>query len=451
MTKTVIPTTATELEEMLGDRDKIQAMLRDEPATFSELVKAYATESAKRDPDQEKQVREQVQAVMTEFFRDNPDKLAEASRRPALARGAGRQASTHYNPEAIGAALDGQYKGVGELLGLIRDERNGEPTAQARLSQVRNNFASSIPAEGGFLIPEEFRAELLTTWAETAIVRGRARVIPMAVNRINFPTLEDHDHTTGAGYHGGIVTYWEGEGATLQGSAPKFGQVTLDSYRHYAYTEIPNDLISDSIISVQGLVETSFPGAMADSEDEAFLFGNGVKKPLGVLHPDNTAAVSVAKETGQPAGSIVWENLIKMYARMLPSALSTAVWVANINTFPELATMALSVGTGGNGVWMNSGVEGPPVSILGRPVIFTEKAETLGTVGDISLLDFSHYIIGDRQQMTAMWSEHFRFNSDSTAYRIIQRLTGKPDLLQPITPRRGSGTLSPFVKLATRG
>jgi HK97 family phage major capsid protein len=147
----------------------------------------------------------------------------------------------------------------------------------------------------------------------------------------------------------------------------------------------------------------------------------------------------------------VWENIVKMFARMLPSSLGRAVWVASIDTFPELATMALSVGTGGSAIWLNNGAEGPPMTILGRPVIFTEKAPSvLGTQGDISFVDFGYYLIGDRQVMSAMSSPHFEFNADKTAYRIIQRVDGRPWLQSAITPANNGPTLSPFVQLGTR-
>jgi HK97 family phage major capsid protein len=83
-------------------------------------------------------------------------------------------------------------------------------------------------------------------------------------------------------------------------------------------------------------------------------------------------------------------------------------------------------------------------------VIFTEKMETLGDAGDIAFVDLSYYLIGDRQQMSAMTSEHFKFSTDTTAYRIIQRVDGRPWLKSAITPHKGSNTLSPFVKLAAR-
>jgi HK97 family phage major capsid protein len=245
-----------------------------------------------------------------------------------------------------------------------------------------------------------------------------------------------------------VVGYWTEEAGALTESAASFGRIVLEAKKLTAYTEVPNELVSDSAISFQAFIDDIFPEALAFYEDIAFFTGNGTGEPLGFLN--GSAEIQVAKESGQLADTIVWENIVKMYSRMLPSSLGRAVWIASINTFPELATMALSVGTGGSAIWLNNGAEGPPMTILGRPVIFTEKAPVLGDAGDINFVDFGFYLIGDRQVMTANSSEHFKFQNDKTAYRIIERVDGRPWLNSAITPQNGGDTLSPFVQIAAR-
>jgi len=87
------------------------------------------------------------------------------------------------------------------------------------------------------------------------------------------------------------------------------------------------------------------------------------------------------------------------------------------------------------------------MTILGRPVIFTEKVPKLGVTGALSFVDFGFYLIGDRQVMSAMSSPHFKFQNDVTAYRIVERLDGRPWLQSAITPRNTSATLSAYVTL----
>jgi HK97 family phage major capsid protein len=250
--------------------------------------------------------------------------------------------------------------------------------------------------------------------------------------------------------YGGIVGYWTEEGGSLTDSAPQFGRVNLMAKKLTVYSEVPNELFQDSLLSLQAFMDQAYPEAISWFEDVAFTSGNGVGQPIGFLNAD--AAISVTKESNQVAATIVWENIVKAYSRMLPSSIGRAVWVCHIDTFPELATMALSVGTGGSAVWIGNGdgAGAPPMTILGRPVLFTEKAQTVGTAGDVNFVDFGYYLIGDRQAMQADTSVDFKFGNDKTAMRVIERVDGQPWIKSAITPQTGSNTLSPFVKVATR-
>ncbi len=115
--------------------------------------------------------------------------------------------------------------------------------------------------------------------------------------------------------------------------------------------------------------------------------------------------------------------------------------------------MALPVGVGGSAVMMGEG-QGPqklPQSMLGLPIRWTRKAPAaLGTQGDISLVDWTKYVIGDTQEMTLDTSEHSAFTSDKTDFKIIERVDGQPAMLSALTPENGGPTLSAFVQLETR-
>lgn len=462
MTKTIIPTDATELEEMLGDSTKMQALFAN-PAEFGEFVTNYARATAETDQALGVQVREETQRVLAEFLRENPGALV----RPNMTPGAQQpmtaaQKCATYNRRAPGAKVDALFEARGggddaDMLStagkFLRETWHGTRTPDAARTQdglhkIRATFGSTVPADGGFLIPETLRSELLRVALEMAIVRPRARVIPMETLTVPFPSLDSTSNASNV--FGGITAYWTEEAGALTSSSATFGRVKLEAKKLTAYTEVPNELFEDSLISLEAFINEAFPQALAWFEDIAFMRGTGVGEPLGWNTTGNTAAVSVAKEAGQAAATLLWENLVKMFARMLPTSMGRSVWIANIDTFPELATMALSVGTGGSAIWLNNGVEGPPARILGLPVIFTEKAETLGTVGDICLVDLGYYLIGDRMSMQASTSPHYKFANDQTAMRFIERVDGTPWIKSAITPNKGSNTLSPFVRLATR-
>ncbi len=451
-----LPDSPEALAEFLADDERSAAVFADAETRAAFL--ARYNQITNRGDVLAAQITDQVTNEVFEFLKENgagdrPDMTEVANRMTSNVvaeihrAGLAEQPVTVYNPRAMGVAIDNEYTNIADYFKAIWHNSNHyDPDIARRRSAFKNAFTEKVPSEGGFLVPERLRSELLRLSLETSIVRPRARVIPMDSLRVPFPAIDSTSHASSV--YGGIVGYWTEEGAALTESTPSFRQLVLEAKKHTAYAEVPNELISDSAISFEAFISQIFPEALAWWEDKAFFDGSGAGEPTGFLNAD--AAISVAKETGQAANTIVWENIVKAYSRMLPSSLGRAVWVAHNDTFPELATMALSVGTGGSAIWLNNGAEGPPMTILGRPVLFTEKAETVGTAGDINFVDFGFYLIGDRQVMSARSSEDFKFQNDQTAFRIIQRVDGKPWLNSALTPAKGTNTLSPFVKVAVR-
>jgi HK97 family phage major capsid protein len=439
-----------------------------EPGKFKDFMNVYARRMWDKDNDIRQQVKEQVQITMAEFARDNGmggDRTTFGNALPSFSPGNAKAVShgkgAAYNKASYGARLekeqgaDNQFETSAEFFQAIwpkfetlknADKLRGKRDAALR---IQNSYGSEVPADGGFLIPERLRSDILEVALETAVVRPRAQVIPMDSLRVPIPMIDTTSNVSSV--FGGVVCYWTEEGAQLIESQATFGRVVLDAKKLTGYAEVPNELLADAP-AFSAFFDTIFPRAIAWYEDVAFMNGTGVGEPLGFV--SCPASVNVPVQSGQATKTIVWENIIGMYARMLPTALGNAVWIASIDTFPELATMALSVGTGGGPVWMGNytspGAGTPPITILGRPVFFTEKTPVLGTSGDINFVDLSYYLIGDRQMMQSASSEQYRFQNDKTAFRVIERLDGRPWIQSSITPHNGGPNLSPFVQLTSR-
>jgi HK97 family phage major capsid protein len=191
----------------------------------------------------------------------------------------------------------------------------------------------------------------------------------------------------------------------------------------------------------------SAPQGINFTEDVAFITGSGVGEPLGVQN--SLALLTVTKETNQVAATVVTENILKAYARMLPQSIAGSVWLANPTTFPQLMTLSIAVGTGGAPVSLVDIHASPNLTMLGRPLILTEKVPALGSAGDIGLYDFGFYLIGDRQAVSLESSEHSRFMNDETEVKLILRVDGRPWIQSALTPKNGD-SLSPFVVLGAR-
>ena len=464
VTKLVIPDTSDNLRTFLQDKDAVAEVFAD-PESTAEFMEAYRKASNERDPELTEQANAAKSAELVKLMEENGFVKAEKGKEgrvpldPSVAGGhRGSRAIYNYldatpkqlrqvaatGGETPGAGMADSFEDIGEFLKAAYKAQMDKSFSDERLKDLQ----VSVPGDGGQLVPEEFRAELLMIGLEDSVVRSRARVIPMGGPSVRWPAIRDASHASTV--FGGISGVWVSEGGTVSSSTnqPSFSSVRLAVNKLTAYSEVTNELMQDSAIAIESLITSLYPQGVSYFEDDAFINGTGVGQPMGYINAD--AMVTVAKETGQAATTIVWENILNMYSRMMPSSLGSAVWVAHADTFPQLATMSVSVGTGGNAVWLANGVGGPPVTILGRPVIFTEKAQTLGTAGDLTFIDLSQYLIGDRQAMTMSQSEHVLFATDQTAFRLIQRLDGRPWLITALTPRNGTNTVSPYVNLATR-
>lgn len=444
MTTVKIPTTPTEFEEVLATDSRVLAMLRE--GSFPEFVTSYANALAKRDPDLSAQITEQVQMGLAEWAQTNGSPTPRLDQTTTAF-----QHCAMYDKAAPGVVLDKEFGTDAKafFLSAVPDKYR-RPEDTAKWAKIRNDYSSVDPSKGGFLVPESIRSTLMMAALEQAVVLPGATVIPMDAPRVGMPAVDETTHN--GSVYGGVSWAWVAEGQSLPESEGRFRRVLLDVSKLVSFCDAPAELVTDSPGAFGVFINRAMPNALAFGLDYAHLRGTGVGMPLGILDAGNTALVVVAKETNQPATTIVKANIDKMFARMLPSSLSSAVWIVAIDTFPQLVDLAVNTGTGGSPVWLNNGIkDAPPVTIYGRPVLFTEKSPTLGQQGDIAFVDRSQYLAGSLNTMRVDSSPHYRFGNDLISYRVIDRADGRPWFKSALTPANGStNTLSPYVTLAVR-
>jgi HK97 family phage major capsid protein len=445
---TITAQSPAEFEEILLDKKKLETIFKE--GEFGEFITNYVTAVRENDRSIGAQVKEQVETVLADMIQTDRKNVKRLNLNPVENATPPKYAALN-NKHAVGAPLNGLFPDIGSMLQTIWHGRKVHTPENAERLATLNTYQEKVPGDGGFLVPEEFRSELLRLSLETSIVRPRARVVPMSSATLRFPAIDSTSNVSSV--FGGIVVYRTEEGAELAESSGSFGAVKLECSKQTALAHVTNELINDTAGAFGMYMDQMFPEAIAFFEDIDFLTGTGVGEPAGAIATNNPALIAVAKESTQAVGSasILWENVLRMYARMLPTSLSRAVWVASPDAFFQLATMALNVGVGGSAVWLTDATGAPTLTLLGRPVIMSEKAPgVVGAQGDISFVDFGYYLIGDRQTMSIESSPHVKFTSDKTTFRVIQRNDGRPWLESKITPHNGSADLSPYVQVAVR-
>jgi HK97 family phage major capsid protein len=438
---TTIPESPSELEEMLNDGGKLAEIFGDPEATKTFLNRYAVNQMTKNGGELGKLIQESSQAALADMLRTDVKNakrlnLSPLDTPPALGSGAVRNAA--YNPGAPAANLDGLYKGLGHLALDVHRHRSGRDVGNAasfaKVQEVTNAYSEQDPATGGFLVPEEMRSTLLQLALEQSIVRQRSTVITMGSLSTRIPFVDETTHV--GSVFGGMVFYWVGEGATITATEGKFGNVKLEANKLVGGARVPNELWADAP-ALSTWLEAAAPTGIAFYEDVSFINGNGVGQPLGIR---NSPARIQAARAG--ANDITPPDLYGMYCRMLPQSLGNAAWLVNQTLLPHLFAMETSGGEFPMGI-VNI-ANSPVPTILGRPMIVTEKLPALGSADDIMFVDFRYYLIGDRQAVSLDYSEHSRFMNDETELRLIERVDGRPWVQSALTPLNGD-TLSPIV------
>ena len=169
-----MPSSPEELAQFLSDPERAGALFggqgREGVARFRDAYKAEMM----ADGTLAAEVAEQTQAALGEFLKRNPAPGAAAA---ALTAGPSARKAAMYNKAAPGAKAEGIFANAAEFFGAVswRNARNPAAAAElGKLSEIQNSFGSEVPADGGFLIPETLRSEILMMSLESSC-SGRAR------------------------------------------------------------------------------------------------------------------------------------------------------------------------------------------------------------------------------------------------------------------------------------
>lgn len=311
--------------------------------------------------------------------------------------------------------------------------------------ETRSAHSTQTGVTGGYLVPTEFASRLMALVNESAIVRPRATVIPMSSRSCQIPALDVVTPPTAGdtAFLGGVVVRWTEEATTLNETEPNLKQIDLTNYELSGYSKVSNSLLADAAVGLDAFLMQIFSRAIAWYEDYAFLRGNGVAKPLGVQSWGGLVAT-----TRTTTNQFKLADVANMYSKLLPGYNArTCCWVMHPTVLAQLLQIASTAASGQN-MFLSSLQGRPTLQLLGLDVCLSEKVPALGSANDVTLCDFQHYLIGDRQQIEIAYSEHVAFLTNQSVWRFVSRVGGQPWLRDKVTLADATSTLTPFVGLA---
>lgn len=347
-------------------------------------------------------------------------------------------------PPPPGPGAKREFESFAEFMSAVRFNPNDQrlnfvegASANADAGELRAEMRMDSDTQGGFMVPPQFRPTIMRVEPQDALVRPRAQVIPAGSPpdaAITIPALDQSG--TDANMYGGVEVNWIGEGEEKPETDAKLREITLVPHEVAGLVTITDKLLRNWQAS-GAFVENLLRGAVTAAEENAFLRGSGVHKPLGVLNAGATKFINRLL-----ANQVVYKDLVNMVARILMRG-GSPVWSMPQSVLPQIALLK---DDNNNLIWQPNARDGFAGTLLGYPVRWDNRAPGLGTKGDVLLADWSHYLIKDGSGPFVATSEHVKFTSNKTVIKIFWNVDGAPWLTAPIAEENGY-EVSPFVGL----
>jgi HK97 family phage major capsid protein/HK97 family phage prohead protease len=353
----------------------------------------------------------------------------------------------HTVATAPPAQVKNQFRNMGEQLQAIARHHRGLGMDE-RLRAIQG--ANTVTGEdGGFLLQPEFAQGIMKNIYETGQIISRCATIPLSAGKNSLVENRGDNFDRSTRPFSGMSVEWTEEGGVINKSKPNLIRLETRASKITGLFYVTEETLQDAS-ALSAFAQDEMSSALEFAIEEAVLRGNGVGKPLGILNAGTKATVTIAKESGQAAGTVVLDNISKMYAAAYKQGASNMVWLANDELFVDLLKLQL----GNQPVFMPAGgISGSPfATIFNTPVIFTDQASAKGAKGDLMLLNLSQYRLAMKEQAQMSESMHVEFLSDQQVFKIRSRSGGQslwPDSIKPRNATSGF-RMSPFVVLEAR-
>lgn len=281
-------------------------------------------------------------------------------KRTVMSRRGELKSTTILNPEDTN--LD-EYKAYQDAFKMsLRREVNILSVDEQKAMMVGSD------PDGGYLVPTATSSRIITKVYETSPLDELAYHETISTDAIEIPIDTDE---AGAG--------WVGETeARPETSTPQVGTQRIPVHEIYAKPKATQQLLEDAGVDVEAWLERKVSEKFARMRALAFISGNGIKKPRGILtYPAGADGVrgTIAQIASGAATALTPDGLIKLTFSLKDKYLANANWLMKRGT---VGALMLFKDNQGQYMWRPGLQAGQPSVLLGYNV---RRADDMPTVG----------------------------------------------------------------------
>ncbi len=278
--------------------------------------------------------------------------------------------------------------------------------------------SEGVDSAGGFLVPEQMMASIITLREQYGVFRQEATIVPMGRDTVNWPRRS-----------GGLTAYFVGENQVLTESAASWDNVNLTAKKIGVLTRFSTELDEDAVISIADWLTNEIAYAYSVKEDDCGFNGDGTStyggiRGLTVWGIDSTVAGSKFTASVAVFSTLTMTDITGMMAKLpryaLPNAKFYMSQVAFATTFERLIASA-----GGNRIGTLDG--SIAYRFLGFPIVISQKMPLVqSTLTGAVMMAFGDLrlaaAMGERRQVTIKRSDERYFDSDQVGLLSTERV-----------------------------
>ena len=274
---------------------------------------------------------------------------------------------------------------------------------------VRNSLYEGTDGSGGFLVPDEFEKQLISGLECENVLRKISNVVQTRYD-LKIPGVLSHGSASWVDEEGGITDTDE-----------TFNQIVLKAYKMATRMRVSDELLEDSGFDIESYIAKEFARRIGQLEEETFLTGDGISKPLGLISQAPVGTITVE------SGVISIEDVIELMHSINGQYRIGSVWLMNESTLNTLYKIKSAIG---RNIWQPSLEEESPSMLLGYRVIICDSMPKIESGSSpIMFGNFSYFWIGDRGKRSMKRLSELYATEGQVGFMASQRVDAK--LIQP--------------------